>query len=84
MADIGANCSRELLRRKGAGRRPNALMDFHMNPIDALDFKADYAPADDAHWNTDGDHRIGKMLSDCALLFAESQDMLACGPVKMP
>lgn len=55
-----------------------------MNPIDALDFKADYAPAGDAHWNTDGDHRIGKMLSDCALLFAESQDMLACGPVKMP
>ncbi len=84
MADIGANCSRELVRRKGVGRRPKALRDFLMNPIDALDVKADYAPADDVYWNTAGHHKIGVMLSDCLLLFGETFDLGTCDAVVQP
>ena len=84
MADIGANCSRDLARSKGVARRPKALRDFLMNLIDALDVKADYPPADDVYWNTTGHQKIGVMLSDCLRLFEETFDLGTCDAVVQP
>lgn len=55
-----------------------------MNPIDALNVKADYAPAEDVHWNTAGHQKIGVMLSDCLLLFGETFDLGTCDAVVQP
>ena len=84
MTDIETNCSRDLARSKGVASRPNAPREFLMNPIAALDVKADYAPAEDVHWNTAGHHMIGVMLSDSLRLFGESRDLSACDTVISP
>lgn len=77
--------------REGAGLRHRAAIALfdelsiaYMNPIDALEVKADYAPADDAHWNTAGHQKIGKMLSDCLKLFRLDRDLGSCDRVVAP
>ena len=72
------------LRHRAAIALFDELSIAYMNPIVALDVQADYAPADDVHWNTAGHQKIGVMLSDCLTLFRESQDLSACDTVKMP
>lgn len=72
------------LRYRAAIALFDELSIAYINPIDALDVKADYAPADDVHWNTAGHQKIGKMLSDCLLLFGSSRDLSVCDTVNMP
>lgn len=75
----------------GPGLRHRAAIDLfkeltiaYLNPIDALDAKADYAPADDVHWNTAGHQKIGAMLSACLAAFRERLDLSACDAVVTP
>lgn len=77
--------------REGPGLRHRAAIALfdelsiaYMNPIDELEVKADYAPADDVHWNTGGHQKIGKMLSACMKQFRETEDLGTCDRVVLP
>jgi hypothetical protein len=72
------------LRHRAAIALFDELSIAYMNPIDALDVKADYAPANDVHWNTAGHQKIGVMLSACLKLFRVSLDLAACDTVMLP
>ncbi len=72
------------LRHRAAIALFDELSIAYMNPIDALDVQADYAAADDVHWNTAGHQKIGLMLSECLLLFGDSQNLSSCGAVRAP
>ncbi|MCY3832892.1 MAG: hypothetical protein OXG85_07730 [Chloroflexi bacterium] len=72
------------LRHRTAVKLFEELSIAYLNPIDALDVKADYAPSNDVHWNTAGHQKIGKMLSDCLRRFQSTGELSACGGVAAP
>jgi|GEM_PF-676059 len=55
----------------------------YLNPLEDL-VADDYAPDPDIHWSTAGHVKVGDMLTDCLIVFEETDDLNNCTRLTIP